>query len=204
MSPAKVMLSPKERELVTDAGWILTKNRIIGKVYTLFGHLSEQYRVLWQQYPMLAGTGSGFHSPKISKGEQYRGLPWVMLDQPRHFTATESFAIRNFFWWGNFCSITLQLSEKYQIQYAAGLQEYFRLYPEKQAGWYLAVGEDAWEHHFETDNYAPLSEQMDIVWTDVPFLKLAKKIPLQEWDGLTDFFERTYQEMLQMLAVSCY
>lgn len=202
MSPAKVMLSPKERELVTDAGWILTKNRIIGKVYTLFGNLSGQYRVLWQQYPMLAGTEPGFHSPKISKGEQYRGLPWAMLDQPRHFTTAESFAIRSFFWWGNFCSITLQLSGKYQEQYAAGLQQHFRLHPEKQSGWYLAVGEDAWEHHFEPGNYALLSERMDAGWTRLPFLKLAKKIPLQEWDGLTDFFEGTYQEILQILAVS--
>ena len=35
-----------------------------------------------------------FHSPKISKGENYKGLPYVMLDYPRCFGKTDIFAIR--------------------------------------------------------------------------------------------------------------
>ena len=37
MSPAKIQLSVEELQLVQNAQWLLTKNIIIEKVYTLFG-----------------------------------------------------------------------------------------------------------------------------------------------------------------------
>lgn len=199
MSPAKVMLSQKERELVTDAGWILTKNQVIGKVYTLFGNLSENYRQQWAAHPALAGADPGFYSPKISKGEQYRGLPWVILDHPRYFTGTDSFAIRSFFWWGHFCSITLQLAGSYQHRYGPAIKQYFQENPAAQTGWCIGVGADPWEHHFEADNYGLLADSLEKDWNALPFLKLAKKIPLHEWDGITDFFEGNFHAILQML-----
>jgi hypothetical protein len=93
MSPAKVTLSPKELELVNNSDWILTKNTVIGKVYTLFGQLSEIYGDILAEHPPAGAVGIDLTSAKIAKGEQYEGLPWVMLDHPRHFTTTETFAI---------------------------------------------------------------------------------------------------------------
>src|SRR5262245_61567301 len=108
---AKVSLSAFEQQLVTDANWILTKNGIIEKVYLLFGNLSEHYKQepLLQQLPAEAVTAS----PKIARGENYEGLPYVMLDYPRCFGKEDTLAIRTFFWWGHFFSITLQLKGKY-------------------------------------------------------------------------------------------
>ena len=56
-------------------------------------------------------------SPKISKGENYKGLPWLVLDYPRYFNKEDIFAIRTLFWWGNFFSITLHISGKYKMRY---------------------------------------------------------------------------------------
>ena len=85
MSNAKVRLSSKEQELVMNADWILTKNAVIQKLYTFYGQLSEQYQMLIQQCPPLANEEACSVAPKISKGENYEGLPWVMLDYPRYF-----------------------------------------------------------------------------------------------------------------------
>ena len=52
-------------------------------------------------------------SPKISKGEAYRGLPWLMLDYPRYFGKEGHLSIRVFFWWGNFIAIYLHSSGVY-------------------------------------------------------------------------------------------
>jgi len=98
------MLSTKELELVTNPNIILTKNAIIGKVYDLFGQLSEAYKTVLTNKELLA------IGPKIARGENYQGLPWVMLDFPRKFTQSDTMAIRSFFWWGHFFSITLQLT----------------------------------------------------------------------------------------------
>src|SRR5471030_2477872 len=100
MSPAKVMLSPKEQELVLNTDWILTKNAVIQKVYALFGLLSASYQTMMETCPVPNREEVLLRSPKISKGEQYEGLPWVMLDYPRHYLAADSFGIRTFFWWG--------------------------------------------------------------------------------------------------------
>jgi len=135
---ANVKLSKDELELVTNAELILTKNRIIQKVYDLFGELSEDY----QQMSKGLDQGLLSISPKISKGENYLGLPWVMMDYPRIFSRTDVFAIRSFFWWGKFFSITLQLQGKYQQHFSAPLQQNLN------GNWWLFNSPYAWPHYF--------------------------------------------------------
>lgn len=194
------MLSPKELELVNDSSWILTKNAVIGKVYTLFGNLSEVYRSELEKHPAITAREIDLRSPKISKGEQYEGLPWVMLDHPRHFTTTDTFAIRSFFWWGKFCSITLHLSGIFCEKYAGALQYYFDTNPLARKDWFIGVGNDAWQHHFEENNYQPLEKRAGNSFLQMPLIKLAKKISLEDWAQLPDFFEENYREILNILA----
>ena len=194
------MLSPKELELVNDSSWILTKNAVIGKVYTLFGDLSEVYRSELEKHPFITAQEIDLRSPKISKGEQYEGLPWVMLDHPRHFTTTDTFAIRSFFWWGKFCSITLQLSGIFCEKYGDAVQQYFDVHPASRKDWHIGIGNDAWQHHFEENNYQPLEKWTGQSFSELPFIKLAKKISLQDWKQLPVFFEENYREILQVLT----
>ncbi|HXL58576.1 MAG TPA: hypothetical protein VN958_20075, partial [Chitinophagaceae bacterium] len=115
MANANVKLSKTELMLVCDEQFILTKNNIINKVYQLFGALSDHFFI------GIKNTGNIFplevltSYPKIYKGEQYKGLPYVMLDYPRYFVKDDAFAIRCLFWWGNFFSITLHLAGKYAL-----------------------------------------------------------------------------------------
>jgi hypothetical protein len=70
------------------------------------------------------------------------------------------------------------------------------------AGWYLCNGEDAWKHHFREDNYKPVGEGGAVSFEGLPFIKLAKKIPLSDWNALAEFYEKSYAEILQMLGES--
>ncbi|MFX8895293.1 hypothetical protein ABTM96_19365, partial [Acinetobacter baumannii] len=90
-------------------------------------------------------------SAKISRGEHYEGLPWVMIDYPRYFKKNHFFAIRTFFWWGNFFSLTLQLKGKYQLGFQGSNFETLK------ADWFICVNEDEWQHHFRQDNYVKLT-----------------------------------------------
>src|SRR5580693_8742254 len=112
MNSAKIHLSADELLLVKNGEWILTKNLIIGKVYALFGTLAEhlQNQINGSDLP----GQIGIISAKISKGENYNGLPYVMLDCPRLFTQQNVFSIRTFFWWGNYFSVTLHLKGEFQ------------------------------------------------------------------------------------------
>lgn len=187
---ANVKLSKEEMALVTDAEFILTKNRIIQKVYELFGELSEEYRkpdVSFEDEILAV-------PPKISKGENYLGLPWVMLDYPRKFSRTDVFAIRSFFWWGKFFSFTLQLQGTYRIKYAPLVNTL-----QTKTGWWICMDpSDAWQHHFDDRYYIPLSEVR--VQRELPFIKLAKKIPLEQWDDVSDFFIDSFKEIITALS----
>jgi hypothetical protein len=187
-----VKLSKLEMDLVTDGELILTKNRIIQKVYELFGELSEKYIQIKNNFPAEVLSVS----PKISKGENYKGLPWVMLDYPRAFSNTDVFAIRTFFWWGNFFSIALQLQGRYKDKYEASINKYLKSCKD---GWYRCINEnDPWQHHFEAENFQPVSSKELI--EALPFIKVAKKIPLSEWESSSQFLSDSYKEIIKMLC----
>lgn len=185
---ADYRLTEKEKTLVTDAGFIHTKNKIIQKVYELFGELSDEYRNSTVKLDKELLT----ISPKISKGENYLGLPWVMLDYPRIFSKTDVFAIRTFFWWGNFFSITLQLQGKYQQQYLKNL-----LAAPGIKDWMVCTDvSSVWQHNFENYTSANIIKEGGIFSS----VKLAKKIPLEEWDNAIEFYKNSFIEICTALS----
>ena len=189
-----IAFTPFEEQLVSDSEVLLTKNTIIQKVYKFFGELSEIYQ------ETIAGKEIGFGSlinPKVSRGENYLGLPYVILDFPRQFGKTDIFAIRSLFWWGNFFSITLHLAGGHLLQNREALKN--AINKNIFSGWYIAIGENQWDHHFEEDNYIPL-ETFDLDTTNFSYFKIAKKIPLSEWDKIDTFFIENFSLLINTLA----
>ncbi|OYW81612.1 MAG: hypothetical protein B7Z27_01840 [Sphingobacteriia bacterium 32-37-4] len=168
MSAAKVTLSPKELELVNNADWILTKNHIIQKVNDLFSSLANGYRQEYLQHDAFAKSPVFDIPPKISKGEQYQLLPYLMLDFPRP-------SIDRYF----------QLYGKYGVE---------------TKDWFIGIAQDPWQHHFEKDNYTPIQDWNGYSVTMLPFLKLAKKIPLEEWDDIESYMLNHFKKMLTILT----
>ncbi len=131
---AKVQFSAEEMQLMSDPTWILTKNSAIRKVVEMFGDLSGQWR----------GILPWDCDPRISKGEQYKGLPWVMLDYPRVFGKEDIFAIRTMFWWGHYFSMMLHLKGEYLRTYLPVILA--RRAELEAAGFWPGVSDDEWEH----------------------------------------------------------
>lgn len=200
----KITLSSYEQELVVNKEWILTKHIIIDKVYRLFGGLADLMQHIVETDKANLPAKAVTVSPKISRGENYRGLPYVMLDYPRYFTKDEVLAIRTFFWWGNFFSINLHLAGDCKTKAIPALLAAFQRL--KEEGYYIAVPDDAWQHHFEADNYLPLSEYTAAAFAGrlnrEPFIKIAKKIPLQQWDAAPAFLALHFSEMIQLLKIN--
>jgi hypothetical protein len=202
MNKAKIRLSPKEKELVMNADWILTKNHIIQKTKRLLEMLQEETREHLNTYFLHLPAEVIAIPPKISKGENYKGLPYLVLDYPRLFHKENSFAIRTMFWWGNFFSITLHLSGKYKKQYEQKIAaSYSTLKKEK---FFTCINDDEWEHHFEKANYVPLSKlskpgfQKQI--RNSSFIKLAQKIPLEQWEDADKMLAGYFKGMIGMLT----
>ncbi len=155
MDKAKIQLSAKEAELVVNADWILTKNGILQKVKYLLEEVQSREQDLLQTDPSRFPVEITQIPPKISRGENYKGLPWLVLDYPRYFGKEDQFAIRSMFWWGNFFSITLHLAGRYKKMYEAQLADCFTSL--KTDLFFIGTSNEQWEHHFESSNYLPLT-----------------------------------------------
>ncbi|HEY0678440.1 MAG TPA: hypothetical protein VGD17_09140 [Chitinophagaceae bacterium] len=198
MSATKVLLSAEELNLVQDTHWLLTKNNIIEKAKEMFGELASSLRVEIGNRDHLPESVRLF-SPKISKGEYYQGLPYVMLDYPRVFTRDEVFAMRTMFWWGNFFSVTLQLKGSYQILYGPVLLQKWELLAAK--GFYVSVSEDEWDHDFTPGNYEIVSSRETIEKAmRGHFLKLAVRIPVREWNDALKLIGEHQRTIMDLLA----
>src|SRR4051812_17613378 len=122
MRHAKIQLSPAEQHLITNAEVLLTKNRVITKIKGLLEDVQDQ---MLQRAVTFSNAHIFQTGPKISRGENYLGLPYLVLDYPRVFQQHDIFAIRSFFWWGHFFSSTLHVSGHYQETFLPKLEAAF-------------------------------------------------------------------------------
>ena len=198
MDKAKIQLSAVEIELVRNAEVLLTKQRIVSKVFNLFGELAALLQLKLQSVSLPSSVKQ--LSPKIAKGENYEMLPYVMLDYPRYFSKEHIIAIRTFFWWGNFFSVTLQLKGTYWKQYASSIfKHHLQL---AAAGFYVAISDDEWRHDHAADHYRSLQSMDEAEFKsmhDHPFCKLSARIDLTEWNNATMHFEALYDVLADVL-----
>lgn len=202
MDATKIRLSPEETELVIRADWILTKNNILQKVMHLLGSVQSEQRHYLQSVSSKLPEDILQTSAKISKGENYHGLPYLILDQPKYFSKENIFAIRHLFWWGNFFSSTLHLSGNYKIMYEKKIIQTFHSLNE--AGFFVCINPDQWEHHFEEGNFIPINkltaDQFEETIRNNSFIKLSQKIPLEEWDKAEEKLSGIFRQYISMLS----
>lgn len=191
--------------MVQNADLILTKNQIIKKVRMLLEQLQEDYINYVKTRRDDLPEAVIIPTPKISRGENYQGLPYLILDYPRHFnkeTATakdaNTFAIRTMFWWGNFFSITLHLSGTYKWRSEKNIiAAYSKL---KKGDYYININKDEWEHHFKKTNYVKTGRLTGLEFEKVVkenlFLKIAYKVPLKDWDNAAELLLHHFKSLV--------
>lgn len=225
---AKVQLSAEEMRLVTDPAWILTKNSVIGKVVGMFAELAKRAREgatdtrsgssVWEDVGILRlpprtllgadrrAPGSGGTEPKISKGENYKGLPWVMLDYPRMFGKEDVCAIRTFFWWGHAFSVTLHLKGEYMRAFLPGIVA--RRAELEAAGFGMGISDDEWAHEHTEETYGPLgadaadtrSGSSKRGTAERPWLKLSARVGLEHWKEAPEKLSALHSLLMEILS----
>lgn len=199
MTIAKIHLSKQESELVNNKEWLFSKQEIIDKVFHLLGNINQRYRQIVEKEKIFLPVQFQKPGGKISRGENYKGLPFLILDYPAIFGKENIFAVRTMFWWGNHFSITLHLSGKY----IPGKKDILHLISFfRQHDYLVCVNESQWEHTFEAGNFIAFdqlnSKHLATIATG-NFLKVAKKIDLNRWDEVPEFLENSFTEIVQFL-----
>ena len=197
----KIQLSPLEKDLVINTEWILAKHEVVKKVYEIFGALQPIFKQEISQHRYLF-EGNILQSAKITKGENYQQLPYVILDYPAIWKE-DILAVRTMFWWGNFFSITLQLSGENKKRFTVNTQEGLRFL--QTNNFFICVNEDEWQHHYNADNYITATSISNAALQKIKakeFFKISKKISLEEWENAPEFIVNSFREIMDFLQIN--
>ena len=191
MKQTKVRLSPAEYEMVQDAEVILTKNRIMEKTVALLAGVQDA--IMQEASPV--HERYGMVPPKISKGENYEGLPYVVLDYPRLSGSSGLFFIRSMFWWGHTFSSTLQVSGIHREAFLENLSLAFD--PLRHSQYHIGIAADPWLHHFREDNYREISSMQMAEYGELlhrqEHIKIARPWPVKAWDDAEAHFLQSWK-----------
>ncbi len=195
----KVTLSTGELAMAIDKNIILTKRAVTDKTFSLFASLVPFITIEFER--LLRQNNKLFQAvPKIYKGENYLGFPYVMMDYPAVFEKDNIFAVRTMFWWGNFISITLHLSGKHKKYWENNMLKKL----ETLSDVFITVGEDEWQHDFEENNYVAISllstEQQKNI-REKNFIKIALKYELHHWNMMQSILPVGYKTIADLLLL---
>ncbi len=200
MQSAKIRLSSQHIKLVTNADWILTKNEILLHIKTAFEELYN-----WQQFTLQShALPDDVLKPggKISRGENYLGLPWIVLDHPRHFIKENIFAVRTLFWWGRFFSTTLHLSGVWQQKKGQQLVNAFESLQKRSLK--LCYSGNEWVHDINSDTYIFLSaiDQKDFekIIQEAPFVKIAAYTSIENIENSMEILMQQFEFLVNILG----
>ena len=131
---------------------------------------------------------------KIFRGENYNGLPYLILDYPKHFSKDSVFSFRTLLWWGKFFSFTLHLQGKALENQRKKLIS--RIPTLKKKNIYFCVNDNPWQYHYEKDNYLLIdkisSARLKQLLKEKKFIKLSRKIPLKDYKTLNKFCKESF------------
>ena len=197
----KIQLLPFEIELLNDVGIILTKNVIMQKLKFFLEEIQLKQKAIIEKNISAFPAEVLKTSPKVSKGENYKGLPWLVLDYPRHFEQENIFAIRTMFWWGNFFSVSLHLSGRYKKQLESKIINNKQTLNKQE--FYLCINQNEWEHHFENENFKRINDisvkEFEKSIKSKSFLKIAKKISLDKINETEQLLCSNYDELIKII-----
>lgn len=161
---------------------------ITDKIVALFSELETDLKGAIENTSFSFPQGTFLRSGKISKGENFQGLPYVILDYPRLFSKDAIFAYRTMFWWGHFFSNTLHVRGS-AIKKLMSIDLITADNP-----LYTQTTGDPWDHSLNSATPTDRVDMLSLLKGKPSFVKITQKLSLEDYDSVkvesTAFFTR--------------
>ncbi len=199
-----IALTEDEQLALKNVQFFINKQSATKKIQEQFHFLKDNLSNEAQHHLSIIPKEADVTTGRIFRGENYNGLPYIMLDFPRMFNKTDVFSFRNMCWWGMNYSFTLHLSGKsLEVFRNKILDNIHRL---KGNEFYFCVNDNPWEYHFEEGNYKPLDHLLEQN-SSLPsnemfqqdFLKLSRKLDISCWDEIIHYGTQTFCLCMELL-----
>jgi hypothetical protein len=190
------LFSDQELIYLNDRQFLLSKIEIGKKIESLLGEDEQNLYTSIPEYSWPAGVL--VRSGKLSRGENYRGLPYYILDYPRRFDRENVFSLRTMFWWGNFFSTTLHLGGNYLEMSRSVIMD--NIDQIRSSTVFACVNNNPWEYHYQPDNYQSAAiltqSQLGHIISSGSFLKLSFRWGLDQYMNIPVIVPEVFQKML--------
>jgi hypothetical protein len=173
------IFSDNDLEIISSQDYIIRKNALIQSVNDTL--LDLERRVSSTEIQNIIPEVLKDRRGKISKGENYHGMPWMVLDAPALFENRSILAFRHIFIWGHPFSFNLHVSGMFMDYLDMSKQNEL-----KSRNWSFLIGEDAFINHFDPELFKPMSEFSPTIINKQGYLRLNKMIPLKESSSFTN------------------
>lgn len=195
------ILSEAEHRLVHDPSIFYLKASITQKIIQQLNKTKAaiQTTALHQNFPY--PIEMDIQLGKIAKGENYEGLPYLMLDFPRLFKPSTVFAFRTFFWWGKYCLCILHLSGDTLAQFKSKLRKSYVHFSNQNT--YISCGKNEWHHALDKEHYQSIDELSEAAYQTLidnqSFIKLVQQLPLNQLEQLPNFGKNAFELFVKAL-----
>lgn len=202
MNSAKLRLSAEEEALISNSRLILTKNRLLEEITRFLAAVQQQQQQWLTENGLALPEQLRNTGHRITRGEQYLGLPYRVLDFPRLYGEKEVFAIRTLFLWGHAFSVTLHLAGSWQQQALPYLEKAWPALQEQQ--FYVCTGTDPWQQHFTADYYTAVTTAGEQARKQAtrPFIKLTALHPFSNGALLDEKLLNDFKELLKATGIT--
>ncbi|WP_421890190.1 hypothetical protein [Marinoscillum sp.] len=189
----------EELDILNDQNFLKLKNSLSEKIIQYLAKIERSLAEEIKEMPFKFPEGTFLKAGKISKGEQYQGLPYFILDYPRLFTQKEVFAFRAMLWWGHHFSCTLHLQGDYLQQNKSRIIDNIFT----QNALYFCVNDQPWDYHYQQNNYQQISaltkETVNQHIKEKGFLKISDYLPVTGWSEYESFALKSFARFLNYL-----
>jgi len=187
--------TPTELHTIHNTDFFSVKASATKKIEHLFADVRDAIKDAIENKNIAFPTEVDSVNGKIFRGENYLGLPYLVLDYPKHFSKDSVLAFRTMFWWGKFFSFTLHLQGKALKEYRNHFLPELLALKKNRKGLgneiYICVNNSPWHYHYKKDNYLPVSKLSEPALRKLllkkEFVKLSMRIPLKDYKKLVPF-----------------
>ena len=185
-----------ELKIISDDLFLKKKELIIQKIIKSFNNISIDLK---KEY-LLHNVNNYWDyklAPKISRGEKYNELPYIVLDYPSYFNKEDICSFRVIFLWANqfSCNLLLKGEPLYEFEKRIKKKHQFLI----NEGYILNYKKSPWTHEVENDSpYS--SDFMNYSFrTKNAYLKISKSLPLKNLIELPQLSKNMLKDIITVM-----
>ncbi len=195
----KIIPTNAELEVASDTNFFDVKRELTSKIVTTLERYGEK---LLEEIiaPVLKKQGIQRIGIKVSKGENFKGYPYVVLDCPRLFSTDTEVICRTIFRWGHGWSLHFTVQGKIFERVSSSLSGFSS---SLSNDWLLYTGENIWEQDVDSVLFVPTHSMPETALSHTikqqKFYKIATQINLSNAVEWPPFSTQSYQNLFDLL-----